>query len=581
MKTSILVGSRLDPQCQTLAAFADVVCWWEEWNQCWSISTRDGHISFHLKPNHSLSADTTHLYLRYAGCPHEAEDQYVALAALHPEMIGVARPGAAPLNKLTPLKLFGTLAPRTLVTNDPSRIKTDPKTAVVKNISPLRSIATTYDHLLKFQSSAKKTSRLAVPTLFQEKIKGREYKHHHYAQSYSQWSLTTEVLKPPHAVDYRYDHRDFLTRSETAPPKSITNLGVVLTKNPSTPLIDLDYFVGENGSVKVLEWNDSPESVSFEERLRLRQNWSFSRILLAPLQTVLISPQNDRVVQVLAENHPLETQVGSPLVSLSCEGFTKEWHFGLQEGSLIFYCGPKPLIPTGIYIRPVNVPETLAQDYDGLFRAVELWSGPTFGSMSYGFYNSSKMFQTQSSLGVARKRSGACNYIRFPKAYFIKGQTPESEKLLHQKSSLIVKSCSGARSIVVDQDHFNRWDFNNLHSIPTLFQNTILGPDIRVHGLRDQLFAVRVASKDSIDYRYADERGGFEAWSVPTTVRKFVEDLGRLEGNPLIGVDLIENDGYFYCLEANPTPGWTWYYNRSTCKVNHLAQGILNILTGA
>jgi hypothetical protein len=189
------------------------------------------------------------------------------------------------------------------------------------------------------------------------------------------------------------------------------------------------------------------------------------------------------------------------------------------------------------------------------------------------------MFQTHKSLLQARRLSQTDKIIGFPKSYFIKGSSPQGQQLLGSGAPMIVKSCSGARSIVVDQDCFQKWNADHLHSIPTLFQEAILGPDIRVHGLLDQLFAIKVSSKDSIDYRYAGERGGFETWEVPGSVRSYVETLAYLEGNPLIGVDLIEKDGKYFCLEANPTPGWTWYYNQNTCSVNHLARGILKLMS--
>jgi len=96
--------------------------------------------------------------------------------------------------------------------------------------------------------------------------------------------------------------------------------------------------------------------------------------------------------------------------------------------------------------------------------------------------------------------------------------------------------------------------------LPTLFQKEIKGDDIRVHVCYDQVLAIKIRNKNQVDYRYT---AGYvkEPIELPKEIITYYLKISRLEGNPLMGIDLIETkDGYVF-LEANPMPGWNWFYN--------------------
>lgn len=599
MKTVVVIGSKDDPQIKITSQFAHKVFFWEDWGHSWNIALLDGKLTFvgyyagiDADPREfKIEGDQSHLYIRFGGCPPEAHDVYLGIISFHPHMVGVARPGDAPTNKLTQLKSFGSKAVKTVVTNALCPV-TQKKLArdlrqnadvwIVKNISIQRSESTT---LARVVNSRLFDQRLTLPTLIQEKVEGKEFKYHFYQTKGGSFELNAKIIKHTETSDYRYHSQGFFCENHPLVPRGVRVLAEEIARQGKLSLIDLDYFVSETGEVKVLEWNDSPESGSFESRMALRQNWFFSRLLLAPTQMITIGPQNDRVVEVIAENYFEDLPLGKNLVELRCEFFLKQWNYALVDGSLVFEVNGRPMIPEGIYIRPVDIPEDLFLDYDGLFRAIEMWDGQVFGAMKYGYHNMSKMYQTTKSLLNARSESFTESLVAFPKSYFIKNGSAKIENGMRQNLPMIVKSCSGQRSIVVDHNTFGQWDQKGLCSIPNLFQEVVRGPDIRIHSLNSdvvsKMFGIKVATKDSIDYRYAEDRGEFEIFEVPDELGFFISKIHRAEENPLLGVDFIKSGSTYYCLEANPTPGWNWYYNKKTCKTNFLAQGILQSLASS
>lgn len=577
MKKSVLIGSLRDPQVKALKAFADRFLAWENWGRDWQVAVTDGLVSLHVfAGEETLGPEDCHIYMRYPGCPTEAESEYLALIAFHQDFKGVARPGAAPTDKLSQLALFGRAAPRTIVTNDPSLLqKAAYQSWVVKNLSPLRSVASELSELLP--SAAGQTSLLPIPVLLQERLSGQECKAHFIKLGPALQSFNVAIVKVETAVDYRYRGPGFLSIPRDEIPAPVTAAAQAIQAQGGCDFWDMDYFSDEKGEVKILEWNDSPESATFEARCSLDQKYSFSQLALAPEEIVFIGARNDRVLDILGEN----CAVPAMAVRLDCEDYSRSWHFSLESGALLFYLHGRPTIPKGVYLRPVNVPSRLVQLYDDLFRSIELWEGPTIGKMRLGFYNSSKIFQTHQSLRKARELSGTEKSVGFPRSWFIKGYPERLAELVKAEGDLIVKSCSGTRSVVVDQSEFTRWEAQHLESVPTLFQETIRGADLRIHSLKGRPFAIRVDHKDSVDYRYAAERAGFSHFQPSEEVRKFCETVGQLENNPLLGLDFLEQGERLYCLEANPCPGWNWYYNKSTCKVNELALGILKELSHA
>ncbi|MEU9117993.1 ATP-grasp domain-containing protein [Streptomyces sp. NPDC048483] len=137
---------------------------------------------------------------------------------------------------------------------------------------------------------------------------------------------------------------------------------------------------------------------------------------------------------------------------------------------------------------------------------------------------------------------------------------------------LIYKSVSAVRSVVRELDDEAAQRLLLIRGCPVQFQRYVPGTNVRVHVVAQNVFATRVDT-DQVDYRYIQEEGGrteFSAWELPDDLaercRKLVSGLGLA----LAGVDLIlTDDGEAYCLEVNPSPGFSCYETRTAQPISH------------
>ncbi len=117
---------------------------------------------------------------------------------------------------------------------------------------------------------------------------------------------------------------------------------------------------------------------------------------------------------------------------------------------------------------------------------------------------------------------------------------------------VIYKSMSSVRSIV------KQLDLADLPSAgpmgPALFQQRVLGTNVRVHVIGDQAIACAIESEGT-DYRYASAR--MSPITLPRGVAARCVALTRKLGLVLSGIDLIVTPrGEYYCLEVNPSPAF-------------------------
>ncbi len=131
-----------------------------------------------------------------------------------------------------------------------------------------------------------------------------------------------------------------------------------------------------------------------------------------------------------------------------------------------------------------------------------------------------------------------------------------------QWGSLIYKSVSSARSIVKELQGADMLQLDRIRYLPTQFQQKLVGVNIRVHVAGDALFATR-AETEVVDYRYAGREGGsleLTAFDLPEPVRRQCFAVSEALGLPLCGIDLfLHEDGTYYCFEANPAPGFSFF----------------------
>jgi glutathione synthase/RimK-type ligase-like ATP-grasp enzyme len=126
---------------------------------------------------------------------------------------------------------------------------------------------------------------------------------------------------------------------------------------------------------------------------------------------------------------------------------------------------------------------------------------------------------------------------------------------------LIYKSISSIRSIVTPLDEKSAIKIEALRCLPTQFQRKIEGFNVRVHVIGRRLFATQILTS-ATDYRYAIQEGAsteFRPYELNMELRKRCLHLARICQLPFAGIDLMVSPGKVYCLEVNPSPGYSYY----------------------
>ena len=145
------------------------------------------------------------------------------------------------------------------------------------------------------------------------------------------------------------------------------------------------------------------------------------------------------------------------------------------------------------------------------------------------------------------------------------------------RGRIIYKSSSG-RSFgtrAVDSEALSRLLLTR--DTPVQLQARVPGVDIRVHVVRDQIFATRIHS-EAIDYRWAEnEPTRLETCSLPASVRceciRIAEQFGLL----FSGIDLRETSrGRYYCFEVNPAPDFAFYEERTGQEISAALRDLLS-----
>jgi RimK-like ATP-grasp domain len=146
---------------------------------------------------------------------------------------------------------------------------------------------------------------------------------------------------------------------------------------------------------------------------------------------------------------------------------------------------------------------------------------------------------------------------------------------------LIYKSISGERSIVSVLDEADAERLERIRWCPVQFQAFVDGPNVRVHTVGDEVFAT-IVQTEAIDYRYASRQVGsaadFAAYELPDEVAERCVGLAAALGLEVAGLDLkLPSDGRVVCLEANPSPVFS-YYEHNTGQP--IADAVARLLAG-
>lgn len=138
----------------------------------------------------------------------------------------------------------------------------------------------------------------------------------------------------------------------------------------------------------------------------------------------------------------------------------------------------------------------------------------------------------------------------------------EALRFRERLGRVIYKSVSGVRSIVSELRDVQLARLTDVASGPTQFQEHVPGEDVRVHVVGDEVYATAVRSTAD-DYRYASRTGTsleVAATDLPRAVAQRCRATAIAMQLPLVGIDLRRApDGRWFCFEANPSPGFTFY----------------------
>jgi hypothetical protein len=110
---------------------------------------------------------------------------------------------------------------------------------------------------------------------------------------------------------------------------------------------------------------------------------------------------------------------------------------------------------------------------------------------------------------------------------------------------------------------------------PIHLQRLVAGADARVHVIGDSLVAQRVSTA-CLDYRRGGGIEEMEIFELPRSLSTLLVEGTRALGLEFAGWDFKIDDGVYWCLEANPMPGYSPYDDRcggaiSRVLLHHLA----------
>ena len=137
-----------------------------------------------------------------------------------------------------------------------------------------------------------------------------------------------------------------------------------------------------------------------------------------------------------------------------------------------------------------------------------------------------------------------------------------ARSFIETERNAIYKSVSGIRSVVARISSRDAPDLRDVANCPTQFQQYGEGYDVRVHVVSNRTICTKVLSEAS-DYRYAHRSGAdvkLEPMEIDATLAARCVQMTRAMGLGFAGIDFrVTPANEWYCLEVNPSPGFTFY----------------------
>ena len=239
---------------------------------------------------------------------------------------------------------------------------------------------------------------------------------------------------------------------------------------------------------------------------------------------------------------------------------------------------------TGAYLRPYDSRRILSREKvadSGVWTRASVcdaalldWADVAPGAIvnrpSTMVSNNSKPFQAQ-----VIEQAG----LRTPET-LITTDARALERFRDRHGELVYKSIGSTRSIVSRFQNAHRQRLHHLCWCPTQFQRYIPGVDYRVHVLGNDVYAARIDC-DADDYRYPASHSqplDVRAAELPPDVAARCRRLTTMMGLDFAGIDLRRShDHEWYCFEVNPSPGFSFYQERTSTPI---AREVANYLVG-
>lgn len=270
-------------------------------------------------------------------------------------------------------------------------------------------------------------------------------------------------------------------------------------------------------------------------------------------------------------------QRGYPYLFLDQEEMLRSWSLSGNEkgGWTLHYKGKKYPIESfsGIYMRLSGVsdkhPIHFKKAQQWLVQFLDLVPIPVVNRPQAMGSNYSKPYQLQ----IIKQ------FLPTPRS-LVSNNPEKIEAFCRQYPECIFKSVSSERSIVQPLALFWKERQKYLETSPILVQPKLKGPNVRVHVIGEQTFALRIES-ESIDYRYA-KKYGKKCFTQEVLLSKDLHQrcvaLAKELGLSFAGIDLIyDGPESLYCLEANPSPGYVFFEDDENMRItNALANYLMD-----
>ena len=147
---------------------------------------------------------------------------------------------------------------------------------------------------------------------------------------------------------------------------------------------------------------------------------------------------------------------------------------------------------------------------------------------------------------------------------------------LAEVPSAVFKGASGAKTIASEFTVDRHSKLHLLRASPVLFQERIVGADVRTHLIGDSHISERIDSS-GVNYQFDRGHKTYEPLTVPDDIAERCRAYQTMSGLTFIGFDfMMTADGEYFALEANPLPGYDSYDRRLGFAISDALLGLLS-----